>query len=46
MNKSNIKVTHPNSSISPSINNLFIKDLTIIKDFRTESTEEIFEDEK
>ncbi len=46
MNKSNIEVTSPNSSISPSINNFFIKDLTIIKGFRTESTEEIFEDEK
>ena len=45
-NKGKIKVTPVKKLKPPSIDNLYIKNLTIIKDFRTEVIEEIFEDEK
>ncbi|MCK4888938.1 MAG: hypothetical protein KAS21_02215 [Candidatus Aminicenantes bacterium] len=45
-NKGKIKVTPLKKFKPPSIDNFYIKNLTVIKDFRTELIEEIFEDEK
>ncbi len=45
-NKGKIKVTPLKNFAPPSIDNFYMKNMTIIRNFRTELIEEIFEDEK